>query len=341
MPGDDIRRIDWRLYGRVDRYYIKEYEADTNTNFNVLLDVSKSMSFGSGTVTKLDYARTLAACLAYFSNQQRDRVGLITLDEDVVEIVPPSAKHLPNVLHALARATPQRAGNIERVFRKLAEQFKRRSMLLVISDFYEDPRKILDAFAQLRGRGNDIMAMHVLDTAELEFPYDGATSFEDIETGERIPGDSGISARPVPHDDPRAHRRDRAALRRSGRRLPAVRHVDAARPRVVRVPFAASVPDAGAVMSFLAPLFLRRARRPRRSDPRAPHAQGAEGRRRLPVADVPESHPVSGGAPPTYPALAAVRAPLPRADPARARIRSAVPQPSLPPRRPSAVARGA
>src|SRR4029453_8731417 len=187
MPGDDIRRIDWRLYGRVDRYYIKEYEADTNTNFNVLLDVSKSMSFGSGTVTKLDYARTLAACLAYFSNQQRDRVGLISWDEDIVEIVPPSAKHLPNVLHALARATPQRPGNIERVFRKLAEQFKRRSMLLVISDFYEDPTKILDAFAQLRGRGHDLIAMHILDTAELEFPYDGATSFEDIETGERIP----------------------------------------------------------------------------------------------------------------------------------------------------------
>ena len=187
MPGDDIRRIDWRLYGRVDRFYIKEYEADTNTNFNVLLDVSKSMSFASGAVSKLDYARTLAACLAYFSNQQRDRVGLITWDEDVVEIVPPSAKHLPNVLHALARATPSRPGNIERVFRKLAEQFKRRSMLLVISDFYEDPARILDAFAQLRGRGNDLMAMHILDTAELEFPYDGATSFEDIETGERIP----------------------------------------------------------------------------------------------------------------------------------------------------------
>jgi uncharacterized protein (DUF58 family) len=187
MPGDDIRRIDWRLYGRVDRYYIKEYEADTNTNFNVLLDVSKSMSFGSGPVTKLDYARTLAACLAYFSNQQRDRVGLITFDQDVLEIVPPSAKHLPNVLHALARAKAERAGNIEAVFRKLAEQFKRRSMLLVISDFYEDPTKILDAFAQLRGRGNDLMAMHILDKAELEFPYDGATSFEDMETGERIP----------------------------------------------------------------------------------------------------------------------------------------------------------
>jgi uncharacterized protein (DUF58 family) len=187
MPGDDIRRIDWRLYGRVDRYYIKEYEADTNTNFNVLLDVSKSMSFGSGAVTKLDYARTLAACLAYFSNQQRDRVGIITFDEDIVEIVPPSAKHLPNVLHALARAAPARGGNIERVFRKLNEQFKRRSMLLVISDFYENPEKIMDAFAQLRGRGNDLMAMHILDTAELEFPYDGATSFEDMETGERIP----------------------------------------------------------------------------------------------------------------------------------------------------------
>ena len=187
MPGDDIRRIDWRLYGRVDRYFIKEYEADTNTNFNVLLDVSRSMSFGSGPVTKLDYARTLAACLTYFSNHQRDRVGLITFDEDVVEIVPPSAKHLPNVLHALARAKPERGGNIERVFRKLNEQFRRRSMLLIISDFYEDPRKVMDAFAHLRGRGNDLIVFHVLDRAELEFPYEGATSFEDIETGERIP----------------------------------------------------------------------------------------------------------------------------------------------------------
>src|SRR4029434_8155971 len=112
--------------GSVDVYYSKEFEADTNTNFNVLLDVSKSMSFASGAVTKLDYARTLAACLAYFSNQQRDRVGLITWDEDIVEIVPPSAKHLPNVLHALARATPQRHGNIERVFRKRREPFKSR-----------------------------------------------------------------------------------------------------------------------------------------------------------------------------------------------------------------------
>ena len=112
MPGDDIRRIDWRLFGRTDRHYIKLFEAETNANFGVLLDVSRSMSYGSHSVTKLDYARYLAACLTYFSRHQRDRVGLITFDDDVVDYIPPSARNLDLCLHTLHRAEGEPAGGV-------------------------------------------------------------------------------------------------------------------------------------------------------------------------------------------------------------------------------------
>ena len=101
MPGDDIRRIDWRVFGRTDRFYVKEFEADTNANFSVVLDISRSMEFGNAGLTKLEYAKFLAASLTYLSNRQRDRVGLVTFDTDIVDIVPPSAKHLEVVLHTL------------------------------------------------------------------------------------------------------------------------------------------------------------------------------------------------------------------------------------------------
>jgi uncharacterized protein (DUF58 family) len=186
-PGDDIRRIDWRLWARTDRYYLKQFEADTNTNFTVLLDVSKSMSFSSGPVSKLDYGKFLAACLAYFSHSQRDRVGLVTFDSDVVEFVPPSAKHLPVVLHALSRAKAERQGSLDAPMRRLSEHFRRRSMILLISDLYHEPSHVVEALGHLRNRGNDLMIFHILDRAELEFPYDDAQSFEDMETGEKLP----------------------------------------------------------------------------------------------------------------------------------------------------------
>ena len=113
-PGDDIRRVDWRLYARTDRYYIKEYEADSNTNFSVLLDVSKSMGFGSGGVTKLDYGKMLAGCLTYLVHRQRDRVGFVAFDNDIVEHVPPSAKHMDAVLHVLDRLKPTKPGSLRR-----------------------------------------------------------------------------------------------------------------------------------------------------------------------------------------------------------------------------------
>jgi len=201
MPGDDIRGIDWRLYARTDRYYVKQFEADTNANFVVLLDVSPSMRYrgaaeGPGSVSKLDYGCFLAAALSYFSSTQRDRVGLATFDQDIVEFVPPSAKHLRLVLHALERtvasAAPDpvesaRASTLDAPLRKLTESLRRRSIVLLISDLYEEPDAVLSALANVRGRGNDLIVFHLLDRSEIEFPFADATNFVDLETGDRMP----------------------------------------------------------------------------------------------------------------------------------------------------------
>jgi uncharacterized protein (DUF58 family) len=187
VPGDDIRRIDWRLWARTDRYYVKEYEAESNSNFSVLLDVSKSMSFGSRGITKLDYARILAACLTNLVHHQRDRVGLVTFDNTVVEHVPPSAKHMEVVLHVLDRVEAGRPGSLREPLHRLAEHFGRRGVLVVISDFYEEPEAVVEAIAPLRFRGNDLIVFHVLDPAELDFSFTDASAFEDLESGEQLP----------------------------------------------------------------------------------------------------------------------------------------------------------
>jgi uncharacterized protein (DUF58 family) len=186
VPGDDIRRVDWRVFARTDKYYIKEFEADSNANFSVLLDVSKSMAFGSR-ITKLDYAKTLAACLTYLVSKQRDRVGLVTFDEDIIDHVPPSAKHVDVVLHTLDRVQAKRPGRLGAPLRKLAEHFGRRGIVVVISDFYEEPDEILDAVSLIRYRGNDVILFHVLDQAEIDFTFEEASSFEDLESGEQLP----------------------------------------------------------------------------------------------------------------------------------------------------------
>ncbi len=198
MPGDDIRRIDWRLFARSDRHYVKEFEADTNTNVLLLLDVSASMHYKSGQspISKLRYGVYLAAALAYFSSLQRDRIGLALLDADVREYVPCAAKHLQLVLHALDRAgnAPRPSGRAAAgaarllpPLRKLAESLRRRSIVILISDFYEEPDDVVNAITFLRGRGNDVVAFHLLDPDELRFPFADATNFVDVESGDRMP----------------------------------------------------------------------------------------------------------------------------------------------------------
>jgi len=187
VAGDDIRRVDWRLFARTDRFFVKQYEADTNANFSLILDVSKSMSFGTKGVTKLEYASYLGACLAYLAHKQRDRVGVITFDSEVVNYVPPSAKHFNVLLHTLDRAQAGRRGDLTAPLHSMAEHFKRRSMLVLISDFYEDPSVVLEAVKPLRFLGNDLIVFHVLDPAEIDFGFEDASSFEDLESGEQMP----------------------------------------------------------------------------------------------------------------------------------------------------------
>jgi len=187
MPGDDIRRIDWRLYGRTDRHYIKLFEAETNTNFTVLLDVSRSMSYGSHSVTKLDYARYLAACLTYFSRHQRDRVGLITFDNDVVDYIPPSARNLDLCLLTLSRAEASRPGELRKPLLKSVESLRRKGILVLISDFYQSTEEVLDAVRLLQSPGHDVIVFHLMDPDELEFPFDGPSNFQDMESGEELP----------------------------------------------------------------------------------------------------------------------------------------------------------
>jgi uncharacterized protein (DUF58 family) len=187
VAGDDIRRVDWRLYARTDRYYVKQYDADTNANFTILFDVSRSMSFASRGVSKLEYGSFLAACLAYLAHRQRDRVGIITFDDDLVTYVPASAKHFNVVLHTLDRAKAERPGHLSAPLQKMAEHFKRRGILLLISDFYDEPDAILDAIKPLRFLGNDLIVFHVLDPQEIDFAYEDASSYEDLESREQMP----------------------------------------------------------------------------------------------------------------------------------------------------------
>lgn len=192
MPGDDLRRIDWRLFGRSDRYFVKEFEADTNTNLLLLLDVSASMGYGSGDITKLQYAKYLASCLGYFSSRQRDRVGLVTFVDGIVDYVPPAAKHLPIVLQTIARANASGQSNIDTALRRVAEHARRRQIIVIISDLYDEPERVVRAVARLRNRGNDLIVLQVLDPAELDLPFDEAANFEDMETGEAIPVVPGL-----------------------------------------------------------------------------------------------------------------------------------------------------
>jgi len=186
VPGDDPRRIDWKAYAKTERYYVKEFEAETNTNFTVLLDCSSSMNFGDG-ITKFDYARFLAASLAYMARKQGDRVGIMTFDSQVRDIVPCSARHLDRVLITIARARAERSGNLGAAIREAAMRRGRRGIMAVVSDLYLDPEELRVPLTMLREAGNDVMVFQILTPPELDLPYEGPYILEDIETGEVIP----------------------------------------------------------------------------------------------------------------------------------------------------------
>lgn len=187
VPGDDLRRLDWRVFARTDRYLIREYEAETNTNVVVAVDVSKSMSYGTAGASKLDVARVVGASLAYLAHRQRDCVGFAAFAADIAEYIPPAAAHFQLVLHALGRAQPRERGELAAPLARLGDALRRRGIIVVLSDCYEAPDVVADAMGGLRSSGHDVVVMHVLDRAELEFPFDDAATFEDLETQERVP----------------------------------------------------------------------------------------------------------------------------------------------------------
>lgn len=188
MPGDEIRRIDWKVYGRSDKLFIKRFEGETNTRVLIMLDMSGSMNYGSGEVKKAEYAKMLAACLAYFAYHQRDGVGILTFDSEIRGHIPPSRRsgQLFNILHEIDNAVPSKLTEFKKPLRFLAEFLTRRGIIILISDFYDDPDSILAGLKVLKAKGNDIMTFHVMDDYELTFPFEEMAQFEDMETTEKL-----------------------------------------------------------------------------------------------------------------------------------------------------------
>lgn len=186
QPGDDLRRIDWRLLGRTDRFYVKEFEADTNASVMFALDSSASMDYGSGKVTKYDYGRFLIASLAWLSQQQGDRVGLATFKGDIVDVVPPSARHLQLILHTLGKSRATGAGTLAVPVQRLTHMTTRAGIMVLVTDCYESPAELGRSADALRMRGQDLIIFHVVDAAERDFPFTAAATFEDSESKTRI-----------------------------------------------------------------------------------------------------------------------------------------------------------
>jgi uncharacterized protein (DUF58 family) len=189
--GDDLRYLDWRLLGRTDRYFIKKYRADTNTQCHLLIDTSASMNYAhASTVTKLQYAKFLAASLAYLLNRQQDAVGIVAFDEKVHTHVPARNRtgHMRTVFGHLSLLEPGGETRLAESLHQLAEILTRRGIVVMISDFYDQADRLQEAFQHLRFKGHDLVAFHVLDQNELDFDFkEPVLLLEDAETQEQIP----------------------------------------------------------------------------------------------------------------------------------------------------------
>ncbi len=188
MPGDDLSTIDWKVYARSDRYYVKKYEQETNLECHVLLDVSGSMGYTSGPVTKLEYGTYLSAALAYLINKQRDSVGLMAFDERVVSMLPASSRpgHLTAMLASLDNLTIGHRSDVSKPLHLLAEMLVKRGMVVLVSDLLDEPERVITGLKHLRFKGSDVVVFHVLDHAELTFPFDRAARFTDLETDDEV-----------------------------------------------------------------------------------------------------------------------------------------------------------
>ena len=182
-PGDDTRHLDWKVLARTDRYYIKQYEQETNYVAHILLDGSESMKYGSGKLTKLQYGKMMAACLAYLILHQRDAVALGLFDHTVKDYAPRSDNKasIHNLMTRLAAFEPREQTNIAAVLHDMARQLRRKGIVIIISDFFDDEQAVLDGIQHLRFGGNEVVLFHVLDPYELEFPFMGLVEFHGLE----------------------------------------------------------------------------------------------------------------------------------------------------------------
>jgi uncharacterized protein (DUF58 family) len=181
--GDDIRHLDWKVWSKTDRYYIKQYEAETNLRCNLVVDVSESMHYGRGPLNKYAYGCTVGACLAYLLLRQQDAVGAITFDSDVRQIVPARSqlKHIDAVVQAMHVSKPREKTDIEKILRRVTESIQARGMIVIVSDFLVDREPLFRGLEMLSQRRHDILAFHVLDEDEVNFPFSGTTRFEGME----------------------------------------------------------------------------------------------------------------------------------------------------------------
>ena len=187
-PGDDLRHLDWKLLARQDRLYIKRFEDETNLRCYLLVDLSRSMSFGTQSFDKAEYAKTTAATLAYFLSLQRDAVGIVTFDETISDFLPPRFRpgHLRRLMLCLERSTSGTSTNLSRPLEQIAQTVTKRGLIILISDLLAPTDELTRQLGYLRSMGHDVILLRILDPAELNFTFDAASMFQDLETGQEI-----------------------------------------------------------------------------------------------------------------------------------------------------------
>ena len=190
-PGDEVKHIDWKLYGKTNRLYVKRYEEETNLRAHLILDTSKSMSYTSNKVSKLDYGSYLLAALSYLMISQQDAAGVVLFDEKIRSFIPPksTSSHLNTLLNVLDAPEPGNDTKIESVLHQMAERINKRGLVIIISDLLDEPKSVLKGLKHFRHRKQEVILFHILDRNELEFEFENRTKFVDMESGEEITTD--------------------------------------------------------------------------------------------------------------------------------------------------------
>ena len=187
-PGDEIRHIDWKLYGKTDRYYVKQYEEETNLRSYLIMDISKSMTYHSKNISKLEYASYLTAALSYLMLHQKDGIGLILFDKKIQSFIPPrsTSSHLNTIFSQLDQINPGEDTQLGNVLHEMADRIKKRGLVILISDLFDDFDAIIGGLKHFRYNKQEVIVFHILDRQELNFNFNTRTRFKDMETGELV-----------------------------------------------------------------------------------------------------------------------------------------------------------